>query len=470
MAHTTFTATQQAPAPRALYLAAWRWHFYAGVFVIPFLVMLSITGLAILWFTSISPEYGDRLPVRAQGQALSLTRLGEAVHAVYPTGTITRYTAPYDAQTPALFTVDTDDGARVMALDPYTAVVLRDRTRDGTWKDFATDIHGKLLLGGDGGPGDLLIETAAGFGVVLLVSGVYLWWPRERGGLRRALVPNLRQPGRPSWKSAHSVVGIWISVVLFFFLISGLAWTSVWGGKLVQAWSTFPAAKWDHVPLSDRTHASLNQGNLKDVPWALEETPLPASGSSAGVAGLPAGTPVNLETVAALGRAIGFNGRFQIAYPADDTAVWTLSQDSMSYDSPNPTSDRTVHVDQYSGKILATAAFADYSVAGKSMAVGIALHEGQLGWWNIALNVLFCAGVLLLCISGIVMWWLRRPKGSFRLAPPPVPATMPLWKGAMLLMLVVSLAFPLTGLALVTVLALDILLVSRLPLLHRALN
>ena len=30
-----------------LYFAAWRWHFYAGLYVIPFLIMLSVTGIVI---------------------------------------------------------------------------------------------------------------------------------------------------------------------------------------------------------------------------------------------------------------------------------------------------------------------------------------------------------------------------------------------------------------------------------------
>ena len=33
-----------APAANKLYFAAWRWHFYAGLYVIPFLLMLATTG------------------------------------------------------------------------------------------------------------------------------------------------------------------------------------------------------------------------------------------------------------------------------------------------------------------------------------------------------------------------------------------------------------------------------------------
>ena len=32
-----------------LYRTIWRWHFYAGLFVIPFILMLSVTGAAYLF-------------------------------------------------------------------------------------------------------------------------------------------------------------------------------------------------------------------------------------------------------------------------------------------------------------------------------------------------------------------------------------------------------------------------------------
>jgi len=107
-------------------------------------------------------------------------------------------------------------------------------------------------------------------------------------GWRAALLPTLsRGRGRGLWKSLHGVVGFWVSLFLVAFLISGLAWAGIWGGKMVQAWSQFPAEKWDNVPLSDATHASMDH-DRREVPWVLEQTPMPASGSDAGATPSPA--------------------------------------------------------------------------------------------------------------------------------------------------------------------------------------
>lgn len=454
--------------PNRLYFAAWRWHFYAGLFVIPFLLMLAVTGFLMMLFTTWLPEYGDRLSIAPATQTLPLDDQTFAALMAVPGATaVTGYVAPYDATTPALFKVaDGGDGV-VVALNPYTGEVLRQTTDGATWSAFLEDIHGTLLIGTTG---DRLIEIAAGLGLLLVATGLYLVWPRQAGGARAMVMPNLSARGRALWKSLHQVTGTWIALFLVCFLLTGLAWTGIWGERIVQAWSTFPAEKWEAVPLSDETHASLNGRGQKEVPWGLEQTPLPQSGSAAGVALLPEGTVVDLAAMEVIARELGVEGRYQVAFPADAAGVWTLSQDSMSYDGNAPTGDRTLHVDQYTGKILADVGYADYGLAAKAMALGIALHEGQVGLVNFLLNALFCAAVVFTCISGVVMWWMRRPAGAWRLAAPPLPQNVPLARGVMLITLAFALIFPLLGLTILAVLAIDLLVLSALPPLKRLVN
>ena len=165
-----------------------------------------------------------------------------------------------------------------------------------------------------------------------------------------------------------------------------------------------------------------------------------------------------------------FDGRYQMNLPAGETGVFTFSRDSMNTDSTDPMADRTVHVDRFTGNILADVRFEDYSWAGQAMAVGIALHMGTMGLWSVLANTLVCLSVLFLCLSSVVMWWKRRPAGSLRLAAPPLPRDMPLWQGAEMVALAVSLAFPMAGITLLVVLALDQLVLSRLAGLKRALS
>lgn len=467
----TLTATNPAAAQsgaRAFYITAWRWHFYAGLYVAPFLIMLAVTGLIMLWSATIVGRDGEQLySVEPAAQTVAASQQANAAAAAVPGGTLVQYIAPRTAKQPAVFRVNTGDNSTMVAVDPYRGTVLGTWDRRDALYDLANRIHGTLLIGTTG---DRLIEIAAGFGVVLIVTGLYLWWPRDGQGMRAALVPQLSGSSRQTWKSLHRTVGIYISALLLLFLISGLTWTGIWGERFTQAWSTFPAEKYDNVPLSDATHASMNHGGVKDVPWTLEQTPMPASGSRAGHEGIGDGQPVDIDSITSFARSVGFDGRFQLSYPSGDGGVWTISRDTMSNDSADPLSDRTIHLDRYTGKVLADFGFSDYGVAGKAMAVGVAFHEGDIGVWNLALNTVFCLSVVFLSVSGIVMWWKRRPAGASRLVAPVVPEKMALWKGGAVVMLAVSLLFPLTGIVLVTVLALDMLLLRYLKPIKRALS
>jgi uncharacterized iron-regulated membrane protein len=464
---TTTDVQGAADTPRAnrFYFTAWRWHFYAGLYVIPFLVMLAVTGLIMLWISALTELNGERAMVPVAGPMLPVSTLQTAAEAAIPGGAATQYIAPMAEGRVAVFRVDAGEVATTVLVDPYTAQTVDSFPWRAGWYDLANDIHGTLLIGDTG---DWLIEAAASLGIIMVVTGLYLHWPRNGRGAASLIVPDLAARGRALWKSLHGVVGFWMSVVMLVFLISGLSWSGVWGTKIVQAWSTFPAEKWDAVPLSDAVHAAMNHGAAKEVPWGLEQTPMPASGSLAGTQAIAG--PVTIDAVADFAAALGFPGRFQINLPADDTGVWTISHDSMSNDGPDPTADRTLHIDRYTGNVLADVPYAAYSPYAKMMAWGIAFHEGDLGVWNIALNTVFCLAMIFLPLSGAVLWWKRRPVGTARLAAPPQATAEPFWPTAVVIVVALAVAFPLAGVAIVTVTLLDWLVIQRIAPLRRMLS
>ena len=460
---STETAPKGAfPTPNRLYFAAWRWHFYAGLYVIPFLLMLAVTGLIMLWVTSVTELNGERALVTPGADLLPVSALQTAAEAAVPGGTATQYIAPMGPDRVAAFAVALGEDTTGVTLNPYTGAVVQTFPWQAGWYDIANDIHGTLLIGD---LGDWLIEAAASLGLLLVISGLYLHWPRNGATWGKALSVQ-RSDGRAFWKSLHGAVGLWVSLILIAFLISGLSWTGLWGAKFVQAWNTFPAEKWD-APLSDATHASMNHGAEKAVPWTLEQTPMPASGSLAGSVAVTG--PVTIDSVTDFAATLGFDRRYQLNLPAGDAGVWTISHDSMSNDGPNPAADRTIHIDQYTGNVLADVRYADYSVYARMMAWGIAFHEGDLGAWNLALNTLFCLSILLVSVSGLVMWVKRRPTGA-RLGAPPRPVDIPYAKGAILVTLGLSLAFPMLGLTLLAVILVDLVILSAVPPLKRLVN
>jgi uncharacterized iron-regulated membrane protein len=441
----------QASAALQRYTAAWRWHFFAGIVVTPFLLVLATTGLVMLYYTVVQTPLGEQLVVHAGDQArTSPTRQLAAAQDALPGGTAAVFIPASAPDRPVQFELTRDDKVYTVDIDPYSNRVLRVVDKDSTLYALAHRIHGTLLLGETG---DTIVEVVAGLALLMLATGVYMWLQQ-----RTATATGKMQ--RSSWRRWHQRIGLYAAVLLCFFLLSGLAWTNVWGGKLVQPWNSFPAEKMGPVQQSGQSHSAMNHGAHKQVPWGLEQTPLPASSDIAEHDGHSGHAALDLDAVARMAREIGFGPRFRINLPQDASGVYTISSTSMSGEVDNPGDERTVHVDRHSGNIVAEARFADYSPLAKGMAVGVAAHQGSFGWWSIVLDVLACTVVIFLCISGTVMWWLRRPaRRGWLPVPPPRRAALPLRSGLArpgltVLLLALGIAFPLLGAALLAGLAL----------------
>ena len=54
--------TRQPPNNQR-YFTVWRWHFYAGMFIAPFLIILAFTGLGMLLMSNTAGRDSDRLTV-----------------------------------------------------------------------------------------------------------------------------------------------------------------------------------------------------------------------------------------------------------------------------------------------------------------------------------------------------------------------------------------------------------------------
>lgn len=438
----------------AFYRTAWRWHFYAGVFVTPFLIVLALSGLAMVFAPEIEAvQYRHLLNVTPQEQMRSVDDQIAAVKAKYPAGVIKKFRPPEHPTKSTNFSVNNGETRLNVYVNPYTAEVLGAVDHSKKWATIANKIHGTMLVGDIG---DRILETASGWALVLTATGLYLWWPRRRKQIKVAFVP-VKAKGRAGWKNFHSVGGFWVGGLLVFFLLTGMAWTGVWGKQIVQPWNTFPAAKRKEIPKSDTTMESLNRSGEHIVPWGLELAVLPASGSMAGGQGVV--SDVHADSVVQFGRQQ--LSTFWVALPKGKEGVYTISASTMGGDTTDARKDRTIHIDQYSGKVLADIGWKDYNLGAKAMATGVALHMARYGLWSQLLAALSCLLITFLCVSGIVMWWIRRPVKQFRLVAPPMPIA-PLWKGGVLIMIVLGIAFPLVGLTLIVVLLLDFILLRRI--------
>ena len=102
---------------------------------------------------------------------------------------------------------------------PVTLKVLKATPEDDRFMKLVFRLHGELLLGDRG---SMAVELAASWAMVMILTGLYLWWPRKRRGLGRgALYPRLRAGRRLFWRDLHACAGVWVSALALFLLVSG---------------------------------------------------------------------------------------------------------------------------------------------------------------------------------------------------------------------------------------------------------
>ena len=205
------------PTPRSeqqanrRYLTVWRWHFYFGLLVAPFLTLLAITGLGMLLFANITGKEGERINVTPQAQVQPLSAQAEAARQSVnaETASVVQYVAPRANDMVAVFRVDNGDNSMMVAVDPYTAKVVNSTPRNDGWYHIMDEIHGDMMIGP---VGDYILETAASLTILMIITGIYLWWAKQRR-LKSMLVPKAGK-GRTWWRSMHGAFGTWVSLLL----------------------------------------------------------------------------------------------------------------------------------------------------------------------------------------------------------------------------------------------------------------
>ncbi|WP_375195811.1 PepSY-associated TM helix domain-containing protein, partial [Sphingobium sp.] len=120
----------------------WRWHFYAGLIVLPVLALMAVTGALYLYKPEIERAvYHDRIVLRSQGQALPLSRLVAAVEQASG-GHVTQLQRPARADESWRLMV----GRAIWFVDPHDGRVLGSLAGGGVMK-MVKDLHSLMITG-----------------------------------------------------------------------------------------------------------------------------------------------------------------------------------------------------------------------------------------------------------------------------------------------------------------------------------
>jgi uncharacterized iron-regulated membrane protein len=230
----------ESPTNR-FYRTIWRWHFYAGLFVIPFMLILATTGIIYLFKPQLDAlMYHHQMFVQPTGVMQPYTQQLEAAQSAFPDAKVSKFAPNVAPNRSAEVTLMTsDERTLTVFVNPYTDEVLGDRDENKNLQSIARKIHGELMIGKFG---DYLVELAACWGLVLLITGLYLWLPRNRFKIFGTLIPRLWSKNkRVFWRDLHAVSGLYGTLLVAFLILTGLPWSGFWGETFAQVSSHFPA-------------------------------------------------------------------------------------------------------------------------------------------------------------------------------------------------------------------------------------
>lgn len=461
------TILQTQPAAHDhLFRVVWRWHFYAGVLVGLPLVVLAVTGGLYVFRDEVVRAWNADVAFVAPGQsrvsyAAQVDAARESLPAGYQATGLEINDRP-DRSTAVTLTAPKQPARRV-GVDPYTGQALG-AFADDRFFPTVLSIHRQLMVaeagrvvvevdpsgnvlvnpgpdranrpaGGDAvanwkfalDPGRLVTELATSWTVVLLATGLYLWWPRRKEKVRGVLVPRLRAKRYTVLRDLHTLAGLYFLPVVFVVALTGLLYSSVWGSGYRYA----------------VRHTDAN-GFFTTLP------------KSTGAKG----KPFPLDEAVALARERFPGHPLSLTLPRGAEASYVFFVRGHT----GPPTQGLLVLHRTTGAVLFHKPLAEFPAASRWAMWNFTLHVGSFG--GVATKVIWtlaCLVMVGLPLSGLWMWWQRRPRGRVGLPRRPA-ARVPGWVVGSALLL--GILLPTVGGSVILILAAE-WLAGRLARLRR---
>jgi uncharacterized iron-regulated membrane protein len=461
------------------YRTVWRWHFYAGLFCIPFVLWLATTGTIFLFKPQLERYLDKPYDHLSINQRATVNAQVQAAIAAVPGSTLDAYELPHSPSSAAQVLVDRGAQQFRVYVHPQTLQVLKLDNEDHRLENVVSKLHGELFIGD---VGSWIVELAASWAVIMILTGLFLCWPRNAKSLAGILYPRLRQGQRTFWRDIHAVTGIYVSFLALFLLFTGLPWAKGWGAYLKAArhLGSGHAIKQDWTTSSSEAVAA----RLARTNSVSATTDMPGVNGMGDMRGMPG---MSLSEHAEHGKHHGSQLTGPNAFVAIDTMVATVapldlanpvlvsppSHAGDNWTAKSDTRDRPLRVDLVldgkTGAILKRTDFYSKPWLDRVIGTGIAAHEGQLfGLANQMLSLFTTVGLVILSLSGLVMWRRRKPEGVLG-APTPLRHVRSS-AGLIALLIALGIYFPFLGGSMIFIALTERFLLSRIPATQRWLG
>lgn len=418
-----------------LYATLWRLHFYAGIVTAPLVLWLCITGILYIVSPQVEPLiYRHLYVVDVEATAASFDDQLAAAQRAFPNMVATGFHPSMRAGRTAYVMMATPEEARMTGhrhggptdsievfVNPYTAAVVGWMRADAKYSRWMGALHGSMYLGWFG---RLLTELGTVWTLALLLTGLYLWFPKRPGQVWGVWLTRIRSwRGRMWWRDFHSVGGMYTAALVAAFLVTALMISFSTGAMFAL------------------TRVALNQAAAPAAPRTLQSQRTAA------------GQRVALQDLSAVARMAGMERSYMINLPRTPVGLYTLSADN---GMGSPTLRKDISIDQFTGDVRYTTGWSAYPWLLKLTVIGLGFHFGALfGVVGQVLGILACAAPIFFVISGVVMWWQRKPAHAWGVPKVVEGGWQPFPRALVAMIVVLGVVMPTFGASLVLALMVD---------------
>lgn len=260
--------------------------------------------------------------------------------------------------------------------DPYTGKVT-DRFNRRKSFFYTVEMLHRFLLAGKNSIGNTIVAFSTLFFLFILITGVVLWWPKNKKIMRQRL--HYKWTG--GWKrlthDLHIVTGFYTSLFLLVIVFTGLIMTFPWANKLLFAIAgSKPEFEQSKPPIS------AYQPSLK--PLSIDQ--------------ILANNSVEIKDAAS----------YSVRSPQDSTGTFSLN---VVTKGTIETAGDTYFIDQFSGKIISIQKFSNKNSGQRALAFVKPIHTGSVyGLPTKIISFIVCLLSLIFPVTGVMMWLNRIKK------------------------------------------------------------
>lgn len=212
-------------------------HLWLGLASGLIIVFLGITGCILAFEQEIKSVTQPYLYVKESNQpVLPPSKLQQIAVAVLP-DKIPHSVSYMDKGKSAqvAFYNEAPEYYYIVYINQYTGEVLKVKNEDADF--FRVVLMGHYYLWLPPGIGQPILATATLIFLIMLISGIVLWWPRNKAARKQRFSVKWNATFKRKNYDLHNVLGFYMSWIAIFIAVTGLVWGFQWFAKSLY-WTT----------------------------------------------------------------------------------------------------------------------------------------------------------------------------------------------------------------------------------------